>query len=178
MKTLSEKPDDAYQATKKYFEIDILKKCGKSNSCYAKELGIGKDGGSSGLAAWAKSFETWGADEKLSLLEGHIERAMLEIGKQGSKAQSLTETLLDNAKSDNRIIRQSILLALPKIAKIPCNTCEEKLQKAIRAGEGKTTLGNLNLETTILKYYFSWAGGKTPSKPKLEADDIPAPSGP
>src|SRR6185503_9960549 len=64
-------------------------------------------------------------------------------------------------------------LALPKIASVPCNSCEQKLQKAIKAGEGKTTLGGLNFETMMLKYYFSWAGGKTPSKPTAEDEDIP-----
>ena len=88
---------------------------------------------------------------------------MLELGKQGQKAPSLTDTLLDAAKSDDRLIRQSILLALPKIAKVPCDNCEAKLDAAIKAGEGKTTLGDLNLETTMLRNYFAWAGGKTPS---------------
>ena len=69
--------------------------------------------------------------------------------------------------------RQSILLALPKIARVPCANCETKLQVAIKAGEGKTTLGDLNLETTMMKNYFSWAGGKTPTA-KAE-DDLPAP---
>jgi len=38
---------------------------------------------------------------------------------------------------------------------------------AIKAGEGKTTLGDLNLETTMLRNYFAWAnkgGGKAPAK--------------
>jgi hypothetical protein len=98
---------------------------------------------------------------------------MLEIGKRGPKASALTGKLLDSAKSDNRLIRQSILLALPKIAQVPCADCEAKLQAAIKSGEGKTTLGDLNLETTMMKNYFSWAGGKKPSAP-AEKDDVPA----
>ncbi|MEO7735782.1 MAG: hypothetical protein ABIY55_32805, partial [Kofleriaceae bacterium] len=101
--------------------------------------------------------------------------AMLEIGKRGTKASALTGKLLDSAKSDNRLIRQSILLALPKIAQVPCADCEAKLQAAIKSGEGKTTLGDLNLETTMMKNYFSWAGGKTPSA-KAE-DDLPPAGG-
>jgi hypothetical protein len=112
----------------------------------------------------------------MGLVEANIERAMLEIGKRGTKAAALTETLLDNAKSDNRLIRQSILLALPKIAAVPCASCEAKLQAALRAGEGKTTLGDLNLETTMMKNYFGWAGGRTPSSASAEKDDLPAPS--
>jgi hypothetical protein len=168
-KTLTEKPDEAYNAASKYFSIDIVKKCGKDNGCYKKELQFKPDSNEANVGTHAGTFAVWSNEEKLLLLEANVERAMLEIGKKGSAAAGLTETLLDNAKSDNRLIRQSILLALPKIAALPCNTCEAKLQKAIKAGEGKTTLGGLNFETMMLKYYFSWAGGKTPSKPS--ADD-------
>jgi hypothetical protein len=173
-KTLTEKPDEAYAAASKYFSIDIVKKCGKDNACYKKELQFKPDSSEANVATHAATFSVWSNEEKLLLLEGNVERAMLEIGKKGSAAAGLTETLLDNAKSDNRLIRQSILLALPKIAAIPCNNCEAKLAKAIKAGEGKTTLGGLNFETMMLKYYFSWAGGKTPSKPTAEDEaEIP-----
>jgi hypothetical protein len=37
-----------------------------------------------------------------------------------------------------------------------------KLDAAIAAGTGKTTLGDLNLETTMVRNYFAWAGGHTP----------------
>jgi len=104
---------------------------------------------------------------------------MIELGKAGRKASSQTDLLLDSAKSDDRIIRQSVLLALPKIAAVPCANCEAKLAEAIRTGEGKTTLGDLNLETTMMKNYFAWAGGKTPT-PSGDKDDLPsaAPPGP
>ena len=52
-----------------------------------------------------------------------------------------------------------------------------KLDAAIRAGEGKTTLGDLNLETTMLRNYFAWAGGKTPTV-KTDVPDAPAPAAP
>jgi len=38
-----------------------------------------------------------------------------------------------------------------------------------KAGEGKTTLGDLNLETTMLRNYFAWAGGRTPTAPTPDA---------
>src|SRR5204863_7823622 len=125
------------------------------------------------LTPYIKDIGEWTKEEKLGLLEGEVERAMLELGKQGQKVANLTDALLDAAKSDNRLIRQSILLALPKIAKVPCANCETKLDAAIKAGEGKTTLGDLNLETTMLRNYFAWAGGKTPS---TATPDAPAPA--
>src|SRR5204863_3902440 len=129
------------------------------------------------LTPYIKDIGEWTKEEKLGLLEGEVERAMLELGKQGQKVANLTDALLDSAKSDDRLIRQSILLALPKIAKVPCADCEAKLQAAIRAGEGKTTLNDLNLETTMMKNYFAWAGGKTPSRGPAEKDELPAPPG-
>ena len=70
------------------------------------------------------------------------------------------------------------LLALPKVAKVPCGNCEAKLDAAIRAGEGKSTLGDLNLETTMLRNYFAWAGGKTPSAPMPDVPGEAPPKAP
>ena len=66
-------------------------------------------------------------------------------------------TLGAAAKSDDRIIRQSIQLALPKIAGKDCKQCGPKLDEAIAAGEGKTTLGDLNYETTVLRSFWGEA---------------------
>ena len=150
--------------------IQIAIQCKQDVNCYGNTLKLKPDDAARANAGHIRDMKDWTADDKLGLLEGTVERAMLEVGKRGQKASGLTDALLDSAKNDNRIIRQSVLLALPKIAKVPCSNCEAKLQEAIRAGEGKTTLGNLNLETTMMKNYFGWAGGKTPSAP-AEKDD-------
>jgi hypothetical protein len=144
--------------------IEVALRCKEDLACYANTLKLTPDDAAKNLAPYIKDIKDWTKEEKLGLLEGNIERAMLELGKKGQKATAHTDLLLDNAKSDNRLIRQSILLALPKIAALPCNNCEAKLDAAIKAGEGKTTIGALNFETTMLRNYFSWAGGKTPSK--------------
>jgi hypothetical protein len=164
--------------------IEIAIRCRQDINCYAASLKLTPEAAAKNNAPYIKDIKDWTKDEQQGLVEANIERAMLEIGKRGSKASALTDTLLDNAKSDNRLIRQSILLALPKIAAVPCASCEAKLQAAIRAGEGKTTLGDLNLETTMMKNYFGWAGGKTPSSAPAEKDDkadkaeLPAPGEP
>ncbi|MDB4958670.1 MAG: lyase domain protein repeat-containing protein [Myxococcales bacterium] len=158
--------------------IEVAIRC-KDINCFADTLKLaadmktGPDKAVENLKPYIKDLKDWGKEEKLGLLEGEIERAMLELGKQGQKAGAMTDALLEAAKSDDRLIRQSILLALPKIAKVPCANCEAKLDVAIKAGEGKTTLGDLNLETTMLRNYFAWAGGKTPSSP---TPDAPAPT--
>jgi hypothetical protein len=143
--------------------IEIAIRCKDDLGCYAKTLTQQADEVAAKVGPYIKDIKDWTPAEKQDLVSAQIERAMLELGKRGPKAADQTETLLDAAKSDDRLIRQSILLALPKIAKVPCATCEAKLQAAVKAGEGKTTLGDLNVETTMLVNYFSWAGGKAPT---------------
>ena len=157
--------------------IEIATRC-KDINCYAAALKLKPAEAAKHNAPYIKDLKDWTADEQLGLVEAAVQRAMLEIGKRGKAASALTDTLLDSAKSDNRLIRQSVLLALPKIAALPCANCEAKLQDALRAGEGKTTLGDLNLETTMMKNYFAWAGGKTPSSAPVEKDELPAPAAP
>jgi hypothetical protein len=152
--------------------IEIAIRCKQDVNCYAASLKLTPEESARNNAPYIRDIKSWTKDEQLGLVEANVERAMLEIGKRGTRAAPLTDTLLDNAKSDNRLIRQSILLALPKIAQVPCANCEAKLEAAIKAGEGKTTLDELNLETTMMKHYFGWAGGKTPSS--AEKDDAPA----
>lgn len=157
--------------------IEVALRCKQDLNCYVGTLKLTPDESAKNLTPYIKDIKDWTKDEKVGLVEGEVERAMLEIGKQGSKAAGLTDQLLDGAKSDDRLIRQSILLALPKVAKLPCANCETKLDAAIKAGEGKSTLGDLNLETTMLRNYFAWAGGKTPSSgDAAPADKKPAPA--
>jgi hypothetical protein len=149
--------------------IEIAIRCKQDLNCYGASLKLKPEEAARNNAGYIKDIKDWTKDEQQGLVEANIERAMLELGKRGTKASALTGLLLDSAKSDNRLIRQSVLLALPKIAQVPCADCEAKLQAAIKTGEGKTTLGDLNNETTMMKNYFSWAGGKKPSAPPAEA---------
>ncbi len=149
--------------------IEVAIRCKQDAKCYVGTLTLKPEESAKNVSQYIKDIGAWTEDEKKGLVDANVERAMLEIGKMGPKAADLTDTLLDAAKSDVRLVRQSVLLALPKIAKIPCANCETKLDAAIKAGEGKSTIGDLNLETTMLRNYFSWAGGKTPSAAPAEA---------
>jgi hypothetical protein len=162
--------------------IEVALRCKSDMNCYVKTLTDKPDGSDvkKNVAPYIKDIDTWTKDELLGLYEGEVERAMLELGKMGQQASSTMPALLDGAKSEDRLVRQSILLALPKVAKVPCDTCEAKLDEAIKAGEGKSTLGDLNLETTMLRNYFAYAGGKTPSTapPAPDVPAAPAPAAP
>lgn len=96
-------------------------------------------------------------DDKKELRVAQIERAMLDLGKAGPKAAAQLPKLLDAVKSKDRLLRQSVLLALPKVAPKSCTECATKLDEALKAGAGDTTLGDLNAETEVLRSYFSGA---------------------
>lgn len=145
--------------------IEIASRCKDDAACYAASLKAKPEDIIGKLGGYIKDFKDWDAEEKSMLVAAQVERSMLELGKRGLKASGQAAALLDAVKSDNHLIRQSVLLALPKVVKVPCDTCEAKLDEAIKAGAGKTTLAELNVETEMLRNYFSWAGGKTPSKP-------------
>jgi len=138
--------------------IDLAIRCKRDISCYADTLKLTSDAIATTLKPYIADLASWTADEKRGLVAAAIERAMLEIGKQGDKAKQLTEPLLDAASSDDRAIRGAILRALPKIAPLPCPACVAKLDNAIKAAEGKSSLGDLTIETMVVRNYFTWAG--------------------
>jgi HEAT repeat protein len=121
--------------------MDIAIKCKQDAACYAetldaKDVAVGQPG------------------------LPRVERALLEIRKLGPKAQGVYKKLLD-AKylgTSERIEREAILLALPRIAPLPCKDCAEAMDKVLDSQASQTTLDLLNKETKIVYHYFLWAG--------------------
>lgn len=86
------------------------------------------------------------------------ERALLELAKMGEKASSQTDALLAASDVTERFVRQGILLALPRIAPMPCQKCADRLNEVIEKQSDTTTLDFLTNETKIVYHYFLWAG--------------------
>ncbi len=82
------------------------------------------------------------------------ERALLELTKMGEKARNQTDALLAAADTTERFVRQGILLALPRVAPVPCPTCVERLAAIIEKQENTTTLDFLTAETRVVYHYF------------------------
>ncbi len=137
--------------------IEIAVRCKADAACYAASLTLKPDDEVANVVTYLPDAASWTSDQKHDLVAAAVERAMLELGKQGANASQFTDVLLDAAVSDDLLIRQSILLALPQIAKRPCPQCVTKLDAAIKAGEGKSSLAGANIETTILRNYFASA---------------------
>ncbi len=103
-------------------------------------------------------------EEKIEVCIAQIERALLELGKMGPKASSQLQVLLYNVSSDDRLVRQSILLTLPKVAGKDCAECGAKLDAAIKAAAGKDALRELNFETQVLRSFFAGDAAEAPAE--------------
>jgi hypothetical protein len=154
---------DAYHAYGRTFQIHIARievalRCEHRLDCYIGTLRASPEDAAASVSQYVPDAGTWSDDDKRALLSAGIERAMLEIGKRGHDAEDLTGPVLDAASSDVPLVRQSVLYALPKIAKLPCDLCVKKLDAALAAGADKPALADLQLTTTLVRNYFTWAG--------------------
>jgi HEAT repeat protein len=152
--------------------IAIAMQCGDKVECYVATLTAEP----AAVFDSAKSYldvgdgKGWSDDDKLELKVAQIERAMLELRRMGTKASSALAPLLDTkttnaVKSEDRLIRQSILLALPAIAPKPCNECVTALDQVIKVGQGRQELQELTYETQIARSYFAAMGGVSAEAP-------------
>lgn len=149
-----------YTAFQRTFEnhvarIEIAIRC-KDAACLAASLKAKPEDIAANLAAYIPNIkETWTKDEKKDLVAAQIDRAMIELAKMGKSASGETVALLDGAKTDDSLVRQAILLALPKVAAKPCPECVTKLEAAAKSTEGKSTAASINVETVVLKNHFA-----------------------
>lgn len=138
--------------------VEVGMRCGDDAKCLVATLDETVSGARQKLAPLMKDvddkLETWTADELAGLVAANVERGMIELGKQGPATAAFTDALLDHVATTNRTSRAAILLALPKIAKLPCLECGAKLDAAIAAAEGQVTLADLTEQTRLLRSYF------------------------
>jgi hypothetical protein len=154
-----------YRGFQRTFEQNLTRahtgvECKKDPQCYVSILDktpddIGKD-----LAAYIKDWKDWSDQEKTDLKVAAVDRALLELRKMGNKAESVTGKLLEKVDSTDRITRQGILLALVKVAKLPCGECADRLSAVIKEQKDQSTLQALAVETQAVHNYFLWAGTK------------------
>lgn len=146
--------------------IEIAIHCDGKAECFAKAFEAKPDEVYQRLdkGKYINGGKDWTEDDKKELVVAQIERAVLELRRMGEKARPQLPLLLDKAKSTDRLIRQIILLALPKVAPVPCADCEQKLDEAIAAGEGKQELSELTYETQLVRNFFASQGSGVAEK--------------
>jgi HEAT repeat protein len=121
--------------------IAIAAECGKDPACYAKAIPPNVKEFKPGTPNLARA-----------------ERALLELGKMGDAAKGQVDLLLVGADTTERFVRQGILLALPRVAPLPCQKCADRLNEVIEKQADTTTLDFLTGETRIVYHWFLWAG--------------------
>ena len=133
---LPENAANAYLGYARMFQahiarIEIAIHCKQELACYAGAL-TGKD---VNVKKYIPDLAKWTRDERRALHTAQVDRAILEIGKQGAKASDVTDAVLAATASDEPEIRDAALLALPKIAPSQCPSCITKLDEVVRAAK-------------------------------------------
>jgi hypothetical protein len=134
--------------------IELGVRCKSDLPCYAAGLTATIDAIARDNEPYIADLATWTADEKHELVVATRDRALVEIGKRGSDAltDALLATLADAIKQGDRLVAQSALLALPKIAAHPCARCATRLEGAIHDNEGR--ISDQTAEMQVLRNYF------------------------
>jgi hypothetical protein len=150
----------AYVSYARLFQAHIARiavaiRCKRDLACYAATLGRTPELAFTDVRPFLADASAFTADDKVALREAEIDRAMVEIGKRGPAAASFVPQLLDATASEERLVRQAALLALGKIAPVPCETCRARLAEVMAASEGKTALADLLVEMAILRNRFA-----------------------
>ncbi len=132
--------------------------CKKDPKCYMAILDktpddIGKD-----LDKWVKDWKDWSDAQKKDLKVAAVERALLEVRKLGAASRPVTDQLLKHVESTDRITRQGALLALSRVAEVPCEKCVKRMEEVIESQKDQSTLQALSVETQAMRNYFLWAG--------------------
>jgi hypothetical protein len=109
------------------------------------------------VVAMAKTIEAKDVDAGKPGLP-KAERALLELSRLGPKASAAKDVLLKNMDTQVGIVREMLLLTLPRVVAIPCDDCAKKMGQIIDQQSKQTTLDRLTGETRIVKNYFDWAG--------------------
>ena len=88
----------------------------------------------------------------------------MEIAKMGPKAAEALPTLLKRADSTDRLVREGVMLALVRVAKIPCNECQARLDEVIKMQEDQQRLDDLTKDTKVIRDYFAGAAAAGPAQ--------------
>lgn len=111
--------------------IEVAIRCKEERACLAASLRMAPDDAAKHVSPYIRDVFDWTAEEQQELIA-----------------------------AARREVRQAILLALPRIAKLPCTACVDKLDLAIEAAGKAAGRDDLATEASMLRHYFAWAGTK------------------
>jgi len=153
---------DAYVGFARMFQnhmarIAIAMTCKADQGCFADTLARGRADTVARMKRYIADVASWSEPDQTGLHEAAVERAMLELAKHGPIAPAVVDRLLDHVGTEVRLQREAILFALRRAAPRPCPTCVAKLDAVIERDRTKATLGELVVETVIVRNFLRWA---------------------
>ncbi len=129
--------------------VELAARCADNVDCYATALRTTPSDAVLQLRASIPDVAQWTDEQKQGLVQAYVDRAALELGRR--KAGAKLDAVLDAIASEDRPIREALLIALPKLAPAKCAACVDKLDVVIEAGRSKSYLSALQLETQIVR---------------------------
>ena len=155
--TMNDSAAKAYVGYARMFQthvarVEVAVRCAEDVDCYAAALSTSATDAVQHVKPFIADVDTWTDDEKQGLVDAAVDRAALELGKR--KATAKLDVVLDTLASENRLVREALLLALPHLAPTPCPACVTKLDAAIESGRTKTYLAPVQIETQVLRNYI------------------------
>jgi hypothetical protein len=132
--------------------VELAARCAENVDCYATALSVTPGGAVQHVKPFITDVDTWTDDEKQGLVDATVDRAALELGKRNASAK--LEVVLAALASENRLVREALLNALPRLAPTPCPACVTSLDAAIAAGSSKSYLAQVQIETQIMRNYL------------------------
>ena len=155
-KSYNERTANQYRATAQLFEehrtrarVGIM--CGDNPDCYIEFIKMKPDEVIAKLGVKGKLKKR----AKNGIWIAAQERALLELGKMGKKAEVAMPVLLEKAESTDRIVRQGVLLAIVHISGRDCKKCSERLAEVIKLQKNQSTLDYLTADTQIVLNFFN-----------------------
>lgn len=132
--------------------------CGAKASCYTEYLSMPTTTIIERIAKFYPGAKKIEGQARSHTALAAQERALIELAKLGAKARGALPQVLAKADKTERVIREAVLMALPKIAPTPCKECVEKLESVVAAQKDQARLSSLTADTRAVLSYFRWAG--------------------
>lgn len=162
MKAAANAGDYATQKEASLISADLAATCKESSHRIDMAVECGSKPEAEQVACYANALKAKDVENGKPGLP-RAERALLELYKLGPAAGGALKILLEEAGTSVRVVREMILIALPRVAGTPekaCDECEKRLALMLASQQTQTTLDALNNETRVIQNYFAWAGKK------------------
>lgn len=134
--------------------IDAVLRCKDDDKCYAGLLSLDASTAAQQLATYVPDAPKWTAAEQAAIVDAYVDRAMIELAKHRPAAPDVVEALLAKVGSSSKSIRDSVMLALPKVAPAPCPKCVAAFDAVLSTTGANPDLAAAEADLRVLRNYY------------------------